>query len=603
MIIFEKNLSPLKLKLLLIFLLTLINSLCLFAQKEEKQIVVEYSGFLSSNEKTHDGGIVFLRDKKKQIHIVHDGVDMYCDKAILYRDQNFIEAFNNVRMHQGDTIQMNSKYIEYSGKTQLAVAKGNVILREPQSVLTTDTLFFDKLKQQAFYKCGGKVVKDTSGVITSRIGKYFVGNNKYQFIDSVKLDNPNYTLETNQLDFYSDNGHAYLYGPSTIKGDNNTIYCERGFYDTNQDLGYFIKNSKINYENRIFEGDSMFFDRPRNFASATNNIKVTDTINKSVIKGHYAEVFKDKDSVFITKRAIAITVQENDSLYIHSDTLMVTGPADHRITRAFYNVKLFKSDLSGKADSVHVDQNTGLTKMINLNRMQSSDAFKQKRKPILWNLGNQMTGDTIHFVSNTKTKNLDSLLVFNNAFLISKDTLGNGFNQIKGQKLIGLLEKNELRNVHIIKNAEVIYYFRNSENVLEGINKSKSGKIEIEILNNTIEDIKLINDIDGVIYPENEFPENAKKFKGFSWREQERPNSVSDLFKDDPPLKLKEIKGLKAQDDITFFDEDLMNRINKTRTTDIDTNTNNKAVQSLPKKEQKLLPRNKKKRLFKAKKQ
>lgn len=603
MIIFEKNLSPLKLKLLLIFLLTLINSLCVFAQKEEKQIVVEYSGFLSSNEKTLDGGIVFLRDKKKQIHIVHDGVDMYCDKAILYRDQNFIEAFNNVRMNQGDTIQMNSKYIEYSGKTQLAVAKGNVILREPQSVLTTDTLFFDKLKQQAFYKCGGKVVKDTSGVITSRIGKYFVGNNKYQFIDSVKLDNPNYTLETNQLDFYSDNGHAYLYGPSTIKGDNNTIYCERGFYDTNQDLGYFIKNSKINYENRIFEGDSMFFDRPRNFASATNNIKVTDTINKSVIKGHYAEVFKDKDSVFITKRALAITVQENDSLYIHSDTLMVTGPADHRITRAFYNVKLFKSDLSGKADSVHVDQNTGLTKMINLNRMQSSDAFKQKRKPILWNLGNQMTGDTIHFVSNTTTKNLDSLLVFNNAFLISKDTLGNGFNQIKGQKLIGLLEKNELRNVHVIKNAEVIYYFRNSENVLEGINKSKSGKIEIEILNNTIEDIKLINDIDGVIYPENEFPENAKKFKGFSWREQERPNSVSDLFKDDPPLKLKEIKGLKAQDDITFFDEDLMNRINKTRTTDIDTNTNNKAVQSLPKKEQKLLPRNKKKRLFKAKKQ
>ena len=190
-------------------------------------------------------------------------------------------------------------------------------------------------------------------------------------------------------------------------------------------------------------------------------------------------VFKDKDSVFITKRALAITVQENDSLYIHSDTLMVTGPADHRITRAFYNVKIFKSDLSGKSDSVHVDQNSGLTKMINLKRLQSSDAFKRKKKPILWNLGNQMTGDTIHFISEKETKFLDSLIVFNNAFLISKDTLGDGFNQIKGQKLIGLLEENELKNVHIIKNAEVIYYFRNSDNLLEGINKSKSGKDEI----------------------------------------------------------------------------------------------------------------------------
>lgn len=564
MIIFEKKLNPLKSILsLLLYSFSLFLAITSFAQEAEKQITIEYSGFLSSNEKTHDGGIVFLRDKKKQIHIIHDGIDMYCDKAILYKDQNFIEAFNNVKMNQGDSIQMNSKYIEYSGKSQLAIAKGKVILRDPQSVLTTDTLYFDKLKQQAFYKCGGKVVRDTSGVITSTIGKYIVEQSKYQFINKVKLVNPNYTLKTKQLDFYSESGHAYLYGPSTIKGDSSTIYCERGFYDTNQDLGYFVKNSKINYENRIVEGDSLFFDRSKNFASATNNIKVTDTINKSIIKGHYAEVFKDKDSVFITKRALAITVQENDSLYIHSDTLMVTGPADHRITRAFYNVKIFKSDLSGKADSVHVNQNSGLTKMINLGRLQSSDAFKRKKKPILWNLGNQMTGDTIHFISEKETKFLDSLLVFNNAFLISKDTLGDGFNQIKGQKLIGLLEENELKNVHVIKNAEVIYYFRNSENLLEGINKSKSGKIEIEILDNTIEDLKLINDIDGVIYPENEFPKNAKKFKGFSWREDEQPQSVSDLFRDDPPLILPKIKGLKKPDPFVVFDDEVLKRINK----------------------------------------
>lgn len=564
MIIFEKKLNPLKSILsLLLYSFSLFLAITSFAQEAEKQITIEYSGFLSSNEKTHDGGIVFLRDKKKQIHIIHDGIDMYCDKAILYKDQNFIEAFNNVKMNQGDSIQMNSKYIEYSGKSQLAIAKGKVILRDPQSVLTTDTLYFDKLKQQAFYKCGGKVVRDTSGVITSTTGKYIVEQSKYQFINKVKLVNPNYTLKTKQLDFYSESGHAYLYGPSTIKGDSSTIYCERGFYDTNQDLGYFVKNSKINYENRIVEGDSLFFDRSKNFASATNNIKVTDTINKSIIKGHYAEVFKDKDSVFITKRALAITVQENDSLYIHSDTLMVTGPADHRITRAFYNVKIFKSDLSGKADSVHVNQNSGLTKMINLGRLQSSDAFKRKKKPILWNLGNQMTGDTIHFISEKETKFLDSLLVFNNAFLISKDTLGDGFNQIKGQKLIGLLEENELKNVHVIKNAEVIYYFRNSENLLEGINKSKSGKIEIEILDNTIEDLKLINDIDGVIYPENEFPKNAKKFKGFSWREDEQPQSVSDLFRDDPPLILPKIKGLKKPDPVVVFDDEVLKRINK----------------------------------------
>ena len=56
---------------------------------------------------------------------------MWCDKAIYYTKENFIEAYGNVKMKQGDTINMTSKYVEYSGKTQLAFASGDVILTEP----------------------------------------------------------------------------------------------------------------------------------------------------------------------------------------------------------------------------------------------------------------------------------------------------------------------------------------------------------------------------------------------------------------------------------------------------------------------------------------
>ena len=41
---------------------------------------------------------------------------------------------------------------------------------------------------------------------------------------------------------------------------------------------------------------------------------------------------------------------------------------------------------------------------------------KERKKPILWNLGNQMTGDTIHFISEKETKFLDSLLVLTMLF-------------------------------------------------------------------------------------------------------------------------------------------------------------------------------------------
>ncbi|MDO1500027.1 OstA-like protein [Winogradskyella maritima] len=565
--------------LLAVFMLL---SASLSAQQSER-ILIKYAGKGFTDENAEPGAITFLRDNTQQVHFVHNGVDMWCDKAIYYENQNFIEAFSNVRVKQGDTITMTSKYVEYSGQTELAFARGDVVLKEPKSTLTTEKLYFNRVNQQAYYDTSGKVVRDSSGTVTSQIGRYYLQTKKYQFVQDVVLVNPEYTLETERLDFFTENGHAYIFGPSTITGETNKIYCERGFYDTNEDFGYFERNAKIDYDNRRIEGDSMYFDRNRSFASATNNITVTDTINNSIVKGHYAEVFREKDSVFITKRALAITVQDNDSIYMKSDTLMLTGPEDARITRAFHNVKLYKSDLAGKADSIHVNHKTGLTQLINLSRFDSGDAFAIKRRPILWNMGNQMTGDTIHLISNVKTEKLDSLKVFFNAFLISKDTLSDdGYNQIKGKELIGLFRDNELYNVYIIKNAEVIYYNYNNENELFGINKSTSGSINIQIEDNDIEEIRLIQSVDGEILPEADFPKNARKLRGFDWREDEQPTSVEDLFKDDPPLILPIIKGLEdyvPQED--FFDDDLNERIEDAGKTAV--NTPNKAAWQLPK--------------------
>ena len=109
------------------------------------------------------------------------------------------------------------------------------------------------------------VVKDSSGTITSQVGRYYMDKSKYQFVQNVKLVNEEYTINSNQLDFYSDSGHSYLFGPTTIVGDSSKIYCEHGFYDTNNDIGYFMKDSRIDYDNRIIEGDSSFLAQRTDF--------------------------------------------------------------------------------------------------------------------------------------------------------------------------------------------------------------------------------------------------------------------------------------------------------------------------------------------------
>lgn len=534
-----------------------------FTLKAQQKIEIKYSGFLNFDEKNYPGAKILTRDDSEQVHIFHEGTDMWCDKAYYYGNENEIEAFGNVKMIQGDTINMTSKYVEYSGQTQLAFASGNVVLTNPDSKISTDTLYFDKERQQAFYRSNGTVQIDTTGTITSKIGRYYMQEKKYRFVEDVILTNPEAKIESNYFDFYDEPKHAYLFGPSTITTEESVTYCEKGFYNTEAKTGYAMKNAKIDYDGKEIVGDSLYFDQNRNFSSASNNIKITDTLNNSVVKGHHAEVFKAKDSIFITKRAVAITVQEKDSIYIHGDTLMVTGKPEKRITRVFRNVKLYKSDLSGKADSIHVNHETGLTQLINISEYGASGAFTVARKPVLWNLGNQMTGDTIHLQSDTERDKLDSLIVFNHAFLISKDTLGSGFNQINGKKLIGLFnDDNQIYHVDIIKNAQVVYYMRNEDGELTGIDKSKSGLINILINDNAIEEVKKVNQIDGKVYPESLFPDKEKILKGFDWREEERPISVEDLFKDDPPLELPTIKGLEdyvPEED--FFDEDINDRL------------------------------------------
>lgn len=502
--------------------------------------VIDYKADRTIRNEVRYPGALVLSMVDNQVYFKHEGIEIWCDQAIHYEEDNFFKAYGNVRMEQGDTISMTSRYAEYNGNTQFAFASGNVNMRNPQTSLQTDTLFFDRVKQQAFYRSGG-TVRDTASVLTSRVGRYFLEDDRYSFTSQVQILNPEYVINSTQLNFYSETGHAFLYGPTTIVSETTTIYCERGFYDTRADIGYFVKESTINYENRILEGDSLYFNRNTNFASATNNIKVTDTLNNSVVRGHYAEVFREKDSVFITKRAVAVTLQEQDSVYIHSDTLMITGKPENRIIRGFYDVRMFKSNMSGKSDSIHVQQTTGLTQMLG--------------DPVVWSGRNQLTGDTIHLLNNVETEQLDSLKVFNNAFMIQKDSVA-GYNQIKGKELYGLFQDNDLYQVDILKNTETLYYMRNDSGELIGINKTLSSSIRVLLEDQEVQEIYYYKNIDGTLNPEEQSPLNERELRGFNWRGDEQLHSYSDLFAGEPPLDLPRIQGIPLPEEEGEFFED-----------------------------------------------
>ena len=496
-----------------------------------KKIIVEHSDFADVNQVEIPDAFLLTGN----VRVNHDGVVLTCNKAYYFQKENYIKAFGNVQLVQGDTLFLNSKYAEYSGNVKKAFATGDAVMSSPEATLVTDTINFDRNTQEVFYKTKGTIT-NLQNTLVSKSGKYFVPQKKFQFLTEVTITNPTYVIKSNHLDYYSNSGHSYLLGPSTITSKANYIYTEKGFYDTKKNKAHFLNKSYIKYDDRIIRGDSLYYDRNKEFATASRNVKITDSINRGIIKGHYAEMYKKKDSLFVTKRAVAINFVENDSVYIHGKKLMVTGKEGNRIIRAFNNVRFFKKDMSGKCDSIHSSSKIALTKLIG--------------KPILWNGQSQITGDVMHLIGNNTTQKLDSLKVLNNTFLVSKDTLGTGYNQIKGHNLLGKLIEGKLHDVDIIKNTEVIYYMRNDAKELIGINKNKSSKINILFNKNEVDEITFFKQVDGDLFPEKDLPENDRKLKGFIWREEERILSKDDIF---PPEENEDnekiAKQAKAQKD------------------------------------------------------
>lgn len=493
----------------LLFLIIFI-SLNLFSQ--DKKISIKHADFFEIDEENFPGATIGLGN----VFIEVDGATLMCKKVIYYEADNYLQAVGDATLNQGDTIIQTSKYIEYDGQTKQSLSWGDVVLKNQTMTLKTDTLHFDRVAQQLFYNSHG-VIEDATNILESETGNYFLNEHKFQAQTDVIITNPDYVLNSNHLDYYTDTGKAYLFGKTTIKGKESFIYAEKGYYDTKADISHFVKNAYILYNDRRIDGDSLYYDRKKGFASATNNIIMTDTINHTILKGNYAEYYQHKDSAFVVNRAVAITKTENDSIYIHGDTLLFTGKPDKRIIRAYHHVKFFKPDLSGKCDSLFSDQAAGLLKMF--------------RKPVLWTENGQITGKLIHILSNTKTEKLDSLKVLENAFLIQKDSI-DGFNQIKGRDMFAKFEDNEIRTVDFIGNGEILSYLRkdNPKKDLIGISITTCSKFHVEFLNKEINKIRFFTNEEGKTYPPSELPKNARKLRNFIWRNDERPKTKEDIF-------------------------------------------------------------------------
>lgn len=541
-VILQQILSTLKNILLLA--LTIMVSLQAVAQqpqKKQSKVIIENADFIDRNQTEIPGAVVLSGN----VRLKHEGVVITSNKAYYWEADDYAKLFGNVVMNQGDTLHMNSKYAEYNGAKKFAFASGAVSMQSPDTRLVTDTVYFDRNIQQAYYRTNGTITNGDN-VLKSKSGRYYIAQKKYQFNTAVTLTNPKSVLKTNHLDYYTGPGHAYVFGPSTITGKNSFVYTEKGFYDSKKDQAKLFTNSYIDYDTQRIKADYIYYDKKREFSTLTNNVSVRDSVNKYVVRGHYGEVFKLKDSLFVTKHAEAVTLAENDSVYVHAKRLVVTGKEGSRIIRGYTDARFYKKDMSGKCDSIHSDEKRGLTQLI--------------KRPVVWNGKSQITGKVIHVISDNVTKQLDSIKVLEDAFIAQLDTIYTKlypdkprYNQLKGKNLYGRFCDNKLYEVDLVGNTEKLYYMYDGDNSLIGIDKGVSSKIHMEIEDNQIVSVSSLISPKSESYPEKDLPENVRKLNGFVWRGDEMILTHDDIFPEDEKKLheeiLKKTGKLKAQTD------------------------------------------------------
>lgn len=129
-------------------------SVAIYSQ-ERTIITIEKAEFFEKNEEKFPGASILSKGDNSRVTISHDGAILKCDEAFFYEEKNFIEAYGNVSLNQGDTLSLNSNYLEYDGENKLAFAQGDVILNEIESKLFTQSLFFNRNLQQAYYDKNG----------------------------------------------------------------------------------------------------------------------------------------------------------------------------------------------------------------------------------------------------------------------------------------------------------------------------------------------------------------------------------------------------------------------------------------------------------------
>lgn len=457
------------------------------------------------------------RDARKligNVRLKHEEVLMSCDSAYFYPSTSSVDAFSKVKVVQADTLTLTGERAYYNGNTRLAKVWNEVRLVNKEATLETDTLYYDRTFGIAWYTGGGTLVQEGQE-LTSMRGRFMTDQDVFYFMDSVHITNPDYEIFTDSLKYDSKTEFSWFSGPTEIISEQRYIYCEDGWSDMANDISRVRVNAYMEEAGRTISGDTLFFDQKEGYGEAFNNVRVYDSAQNMTLKGNFGQFYSERDFAMVTDSALLLQVDQGDTMYVHADTLLSvpdTANADTRLLKAYYKVKIYRSDMQLMCDSLEYSEADSL--------------FNFHGEPILWSGENQLTSELMRI--RMYDGQLDRMELKGVAFVTSmKDSLR--FDQMRGKEMTGFFKDNQLVRIDVNGNGQTIYY-ADEQGIIVGANKTISSSLSILLKDNKIRRIIYTSQPDGTYFPLELFPESEMKLSDFKWYADWRPLRWQDVF-------------------------------------------------------------------------
>ena len=285
----------------------------------------------------------------------HEDMLMSCDSAYFYDKRNEIIATGNIKMNQRDSLFVYGDKLFYDGNIRLARLRHNVRMENNQAILYTDSLNYDRKRNIGYYFNGGKIV-DNANELVSVKGRYYPNTDLAIFQKNIVLTNPDFVLTSDTLHYNTRTDIATILGPSDIVYQDSTfIYGENGWYDTEKDIAFLTRNANIHdLEGHFLSADTLYHNHRAHHTEAFTAVSLSDTLQDIQIKGNYGWYNDLHQEALITKLPtlyyIQHTASSSDTLYITADTMQYADNTQQYI-KSYHNVQSWHTDFQSIADS------------------------------------------------------------------------------------------------------------------------------------------------------------------------------------------------------------------------------------------------------------